>query len=148
MTAGAGLPRRRPAAGDRGPQRRRSLLAQARAEAASIVATAQADADQLTAAAQAEADQVPASARAEADQVLAAAHAESARVHAELEQSRTGADRRARPAPQHGPLRGGRAPDRSRPRSARLEQLERDHRDRMRTYLTQQLAQLDAPAGD
>ena len=103
-------------------------------------------AESKAAAAQAEADQVTASARAEADQLLAEARTESERVHAELEKSRTDqiaelnrhrttvlSEVKARQTALESEVR-------------RLEQLDADHRDRMRSYLTQQLEQLEPQA--
>jgi len=119
------------------------LLGEARAEAASIVAKAQSDADQLTASSQAQADQLRASASAEADRVLAAAHAEAERVHAELEQTR--AEQNAELERHRTTVLGDLAEQQGALEAevARLEQLEQDHRDRMRSYLTQQLAQIE-----
>jgi cell division septum initiation protein DivIVA len=119
------------------------LLGEARAEAASIVAKAHSDADRLTGVSQAEADQLRSSARAEADRVLAAAQEEAERVHAELEQTRAAhnveLDRHRRTV--LGDLAEQQAAVEA--EVARLQQLERDHRDRMRGYLTQQLEQLE-----
>ena len=123
------------------------LLDEARAEATSIVTAAQTDADQLTASSEAQAKEQTESASAEADRVLAAAHTEADRVQAELEQTR---------AVQTAELEQYRTTVLSKlaertnsleAEVARLEQLEKEHRNRMRDYLTQQLAQLDATPG-
>jgi cell division septum initiation protein DivIVA len=120
------------------------LIGEARAEAASIVAMAQTDADRLTESSQAQAEQLTASARAEVDRVLAAAHADAARVHAELEQTR---------AEQNAELDRHRTTvlaDLAKRQAAleaevaRLQQLEQEYRNRMRSYLTQQLAQIES----
>ena len=102
------------------------LVGEARAEAASILATAQADADQLTAATRADATQVTSSARAEADQLLAETHAAAERMLSEVGERQAALEAEV----------------------ARLKELEREHRDLMRSYLTEQLAQLDATARD
>lgn len=131
------------------------LMAETQAEAAALVATAHADADQLTAAAQAaadqlaatsqaDADQVTASARTEAEQVVSDAHAEAQRVRqelarftteqtAELEQHRESelSDVTARKASLESAVR-------------QLEQVERAYEQRMRTFLAEQMEQLDA----
>lgn len=119
------------------------LLGEARAEAASIVATAQSDADRLTGSSQAEAEELRASASAEADRVLAAAQAEAERTHAELEQTR--AEQNAELDRQRTTVLGELAEQQAALEAevARLQQLEQDHRDRMRGYLTQQLAQIE-----
>ena len=122
------------------------LMAESRAEAASMVATAHADADQLTAASQAEADQLTSSARAEADQLLAAARTEAQRVSDEVEQHRT---QQTQELEQH---RRDALADVSAAKATleaqvnHLQQLEREHVERMRTYLTGQLDQLERVA--
>ena len=124
------------------------LVGEAKAEAASLVATARADADRLTAASQAEADRLTTSARAEADQILAAAREEAERVHADLEQRRV---QETADLDRHRTTVMTEVTERKAALEAevsRLQQLEQDHRDRMRSYLNQQLEQLEpATAG-
>lgn len=124
------------------------LVGEARAAAASMVATAHADADQLTAAAHHEATQQTTHAQAEADRVLAQARQEAERVTTELEHRRneqtTELERQrttalSEMAERQTALEG---------EIARLQQVEQDSRDRMRSFLTNQLAQIDpTPVG-
>ena len=123
------------------------LLDEARAEATSIVTAAQTDADQLTASSEAQANELTESAGAEADRVLAAAHTEADRVQAELQQTR---EVQTAELEQYRTTVLSELAERKNSLEAevaRLEQLEEEHRNRMRDYLTQQLAQLDATPG-
>jgi cell division septum initiation protein DivIVA len=90
--------------------------------AARLLEVAAPNAEELLAEAKAEADQLTASAREEADQILTAARTEAQRVRANLEETRA----------QHNA------------EIARLQQIEQDHRDRMRRHLTDVLAQIEA----
>jgi cell division septum initiation protein DivIVA len=90
--------------------------------AARLLEVAARNADELLAEAKAEANQLTASAREKADQLLTAARAEEQRVRADLEETR---------AQQNAEI-------------ARLQQIEQDHRDRMRRHLTDVLAQIEA----
>ena len=110
-----------------------------------MVATAHADADQLTAASQAEADQLTSSARAEADQLLAAARTEAQRVADEVEQHRTSRPRSSS-APADALADVAEAKATLEAQVDHLQQLEREHVERMRTYLTGQLDQLERVA--
>jgi cell division septum initiation protein DivIVA len=89
--------------------------------AARLLEVAARNAEELLTEAKAEADQVKSSAREEADLLLAAARAEAQRVRAELEETHA----------QHSA------------EIARLQQVEQDHRDRMRRHLTDVLAQIE-----
>ena len=102
------------------------LLDEVKSEATVLVATAQANADQLAAASQADADQLTTSAKAEADQLVAVAKAEAEAVYARLEEER--AQRTAE--------------------IARLNRLEHEHRDALRSHLTQLLTRTEAPLAD
>lgn len=124
------------------------LVGEARAEAVSMVATAHADADQLTAAAHAEATQQTTHARTEADRVLAEARQEAERVTADLEHSRN--EQSAQLERQRTTVLSELA-ERETALTAeisRLGQVEQDYRDRMRTFLTGQLAQIDQTPTD
>lgn len=90
--------------------------------AARLLEVAARNAEELLVEAKAEAEQVTASAREEAEQLLRTARAEAQRVRDELEQTR----------------------DQYSAEVTRLEQLERDHRDRMRQHLTELLTQIEA----
>lgn len=79
------------------------------------------NADQLLAEATAEADHLVAAARDQADQVLSAARTEARQVRADLEETQAHLNSEV----------------------ARLQQLEHDHRDRMRNLLTDMLAQVE-----
>lgn len=102
------------------------LIGEAKAEAASLVATAQADADQLAAASKAKAERLTASARAEADQLLAAARAEAERVQVVSEQKRT----------------------QQAAEISRLEELERAHKEHLRSHLSELMAQIEPTPTD
>jgi len=91
--------------------------------AARLLEVAARNADELLADAKAEAQHLTASAREEADRLLTEAREEARRVRADLEETRA----------QHNA------------EIARLQQLERDHRERMRHHLTDLLAQIEAP---
>lgn len=102
------------------------LLDEVKSEATVLVARAQVDADQLAAASQADADQLTTSAKAEADQLVAAAKSESEAVYGRLEEERT--QRTAE--------------------IARLTRLEQEHRDALRSHLTELLARVETPLAD
>ena len=124
------------------------LLEEAKAEAATMMAAAHAGADQLTATSHATADQLMTSARAEADQVRAAARTEAERVHAELDHART---QQTTELDRHRTTVLSEVAERQTALEAevtRLQQLDHDHRDRMRDYLTQQLAQIEPTTTD
>ena len=124
------------------------LVGEARAEAASMVATAHADADQLTAAAHDEATQQTTYARTEADRVLAEARQAAERVTAELEGSRneqTAELERQRTTALSEMVERQTALEGE---ISRLQQVEQDCRERMRTFLTSQLAQIDPTQAD
>jgi cell division septum initiation protein DivIVA len=89
--------------------------------AARLLEVAARNADELLAEATAEADQLTASARENADQLLTAARTETQRLRADLEETRA----------QHNA------------EIARLQQIEQNHRDRMRRHLTDMLAQIE-----
>ena len=131
------------------------LMAETQAEAAALVATAHADADQLTAAAQAAADQLAATSQAEADQVTATARTEAedvvADARAEARRVREELDRFA--AEQTAELEQHRqaeltdvAEQKATLEAAvrHLEQVERAYQERMRSFLAEQMQQLDA----
>jgi len=78
--------------------------------------------------------------------VLVAAHGEAERVHAELEQTRAA---RSAELDRHRTTVLGDLTERQaalEAEVARLQQLGQDHRNRMRSYLTQQLAQIEPDA--
>ncbi len=116
--------------------------------AARLLEIATRNADELVGEAKAEADRLTTSARAEADQILAAAREEAERVHAELEQRRA---QETADLDRHRTTVMSEVTERKAALEAevgRLQQLEQDHRDRMRSYLNQQLEQLEpATAG-
>jgi cell division septum initiation protein DivIVA len=119
------------------------LVDEAQAQADSLVATAKVDAERLTAASQAEADQLIAAARAEASRALTAARLEAERVNAELEHTRT---EQTAELDRHRTTVLSELADRQaavEAEVARLQQLETDHRDRIRSHLTALLAQIE-----
>jgi DivIVA domain-containing protein len=111
--------------------------------AARLLEIATRNADELVGEAKAEAAQLTTSARAEADQILAAAREEAERVHAELEQRRVQetADLERQRTTVLSEVTERKAALEA--EVSRLQQLEQDHRDRMRSYLNQQLEQLE-----
>ncbi|WP_148046758.1 hypothetical protein [Nocardioides pocheonensis] len=125
------------------------LLGEARAEATAIVAAAQSNGDQLAESSRAQAERAIEMANAEADQLRAQAHAEAERVRTELEQTR---------AQQHAELEQNRTLAQAQVQElaeqravleselARLRDIEKQVRDRVRRFLADQLAQIDRPA--
>jgi cell division septum initiation protein DivIVA len=95
------------------------------------------NADELLEEARAEAASILATAKADADQLRAVSEdqAEQLRVSASAEADRVLAAARAEQAALETEV-------------ARLQQLEQDHRDRMRSYLTEQLAQIEGTTQD
>ena len=119
------------------------LLTEAKSEAAATVASAHAEAEQITGGIIAEADQVAAAARAEAEQVTTAAHTEAETVRARLEEHRV---QQTAELNRHRTTVMSELAERKAGLEAevnRLQQQERDHRDRMRSYFAEQLEQLD-----
>ena len=90
--------------------------------AARLLEVAARNAEELLAEAKAKADRLTASAREEAIRLLNAARTEAQRVRADLEETRA----------QHST------------EIARLQQVEQDHRDRMRRHFTDVLAEIEA----
>jgi cell division septum initiation protein DivIVA len=88
---------------------------------ARLLEVAARNADELLADAKADADQLVVAARERAEQLLTAARTEAQQVRADLEATRAQLQAEI----------------------ARLQQLEHDHRDRIRRHLTELLAQID-----
>lgn len=118
------------------------LLTEAKSDAAATLASAQAEAEQVTASSIAEADQVRAAAQAEAERVTTAAHTEAESVRARLEEHRI---EQTAELNRHRSTVLSELAERKAELEAevdRLQQHERDHRNRMRRYFAEQLEQL------
>jgi cell division septum initiation protein DivIVA len=124
---------------DEDPVRQSSVSAVRLLEIATV------NAEQLVAEAQAEAGALVASARADADQLAASARDEAQRVTAELARTRQQQEAELRDYRTSVLDEVAERKSRLQAQIERLETLERDNRTKLRSYFTEQLAQLEDP---